>query len=205
MYAVWIDDTAIEGKKFTSGAGWTGSTTSIATGATGLTKNMSAVVDPTNNYIHLTYTDSSNYMKYDQYDGTDWDYSADTLDGSATCEYATISVDTATNDLYALWIRSNHIYYKKAAYSAGPTWTWDGSATDWKTTTSGAYVTSNYSGNGMIFAEWTEGSGSPYSVNWDYILIPERLWLFFGLTPLLITYLRKRRRKIISKNAIISG
>lgn len=166
MYALWIDGSAIEGKKY-NGSSWDSSPTSIDTGVTGLTKNMSATVDLTNNYIHLIYSDSANNMVYKMYNGSSWDANHTDVDATATCEYAAISVDTSTNDLYALWVRSSHIYYKKADYSAGPTWTWDTNATDWKTTTSGTYVTSNYSGSWMIFAEWTEGSGSSYNVMWD--------------------------------------
>ena len=133
-------------------------------------------------------------MVYKKWNGTSWDESATTLDSNAISEYATISLDTSTNDLYALWIRGSHIYYERADYTAGPTWAWDVSATDWKTTGTNTYVTSNYSGNGAIFAEWTVGDGSPYAVNWDMILIPEKIWLFMGLGLVIPEILRRRRK-----------
>jgi hypothetical protein len=88
-----------------------------------------------------------------------------TLDSNAGNAYSTISLNSTTSDLYAMWIRSNHVYYKKATYSAGA-WTWDVSATDWKTTGTNTDVTSNYSEAGKIFAEWYDGS----AVQWDKII-----------------------------------
>ena len=65
MYAVYIASTSITGIKYTPGSGW-GATTTIATGKTGMTNNMSAVSD-SSGYVHLTYIDSSSYVQYQKY------------------------------------------------------------------------------------------------------------------------------------------
>jgi len=170
VYAVWIDDATIKGKEFASGS-WAASPTTIATGITGLSKNMSAVVDPTNSYIHLTYTDSTNKMVYKKYNTSAWDGSATTLDNTATCEYAAISVNSSTNDLYSFWIRDNDVYYKKAVYSAGPTWTWDTDPTTLESTGTNTYLSSANKDylSGKIFLEYTTVGSPNYDVEWSYI------------------------------------
>ncbi len=167
MYAVWIDGTAIEGKKYVAGTGWDAVATSIATGVTGLSNNMSAVTDTTNYYIHLLYINSTDYAVYQEYT-TSWQ-TAVTLDGTAGCDYATISINTSNNDLYAFWTRANVIYYKKGVSPYGSA-NWDSSATSWQATGTNKHVTSNYSGSDNIFAEWTEGTTSPYTVKWDKVI-----------------------------------
>ncbi|OGM63271.1 hypothetical protein A2961_05240 [Candidatus Woesebacteria bacterium RIFCSPLOWO2_01_FULL_39_21] len=192
MYAVWIDNTTIEGKKY-NGTSWDGSPTSIATSGTGLNNNMSMVAD-SSGYAHLLYIDSNDYAVYQEYT-TSWQ-TAVNLDTNAGNDYATISIDTANNDLYALWIRSNTIYYKKGVspYASG---NWDTSATSFYSTGTNTYVTSNYSGDGMIFAEWTTGTGSPYTVNWKYAIIPEKIWMLLGLGLVVPGFIKRwKRRKV---------
>jgi len=150
------------------------------------------VTDTTNYYVHLLYINSTDYAVYQEYT-TSWQ-TAITLDGTAGCNYTTISWDTATNDLYALWIRSNVIYYKKGVSPYGSA-NWDASATSWKATGTNTYTTSNYSGAGMIYALWTEGTASPYSVNWDYVIIPERIWALLAFGLVIPGLLRKRKRR----------
>jgi hypothetical protein len=117
---------------------------------------------------------------------------ATVLDSNSGNTYTTISLDTSTGDLYSFWIRSNNIYYKKYTSSSS---TWGVSPILWKSGTNLTNLTSNYSGNGMIFAQWTSGSGSPYTVNWDILLIPEKIWLFMGLGIVVPWWLKRRKRK----------
>jgi len=206
MYCVWIRGTTIEGKKWTQGSGWDVSATSIDTGVTGLSKDMSAVVDTTNYDIHLLYiddetTDQVSYKRWDS--GTaSWDSSPVNLDASDTNAYVTLSLDSSTGDLYALWIdtSNSYIYYRtcdvsgaSSECSASGDWA---SELSWQTTGTNAWVTSNYSGNGMIFAQWTGGTGSPYSVMWDYVIIPEKIWLFLALGLIIPGLLRRKKRKM---------
>jgi len=192
MYAVWTRATAIEGKFFDDPTnGWDSSATSIATGTSGVTNNLSAVSDSSGN-VHLAYINSSDGVSYQERTSS-WQ-TAITLDSNTGDDYPTISLDTDNSDLYALWIRSNIIYYKKGVspYGSG---NWDSSAASWKTGTSTAYVSSNYSGPGRIFATWTEGSSSPYSVMWgDIIIVPERLLALLGPGFLFPLFLRRKRK-----------
>ncbi len=103
-----------------------------------------------------------------------------------------MSVDSDTDDVYVIWLRSGTAYYNK---NDG---TWGGETnTNWTEGTSPAYLNSNYQAGGSIFAQWVSGTSSPFDINWDTIIvIPEHLWLFFGLGPILpLLFKRKRRIK----------
>jgi len=149
-----------------------GTTTTIDTGVTGLTKNMSAVASTQSSvdYVHLIYDDSSSHVIYDQWDSSNENWTSfgnQTLDSDGTCEYLTLSKNTANNDLYAIWIRGDDIYYST---DSSPYTSWSG-ATSWQTSGTNKWVTAGYKdfGSSNIFAEWTEGTGSPYSIMWDKI------------------------------------
>jgi hypothetical protein len=198
VYASFIDGTAIKGcvydaagdSRWENTAGSTcvdgANQDSIATGTSGLSNNLSAVAD-SSGYVNLSYIDSTGSAEFRRYT-TSWS-NPTCLEVTTGNTYTTISLDSTTGDLYAFWIRSNHIYYKK--YTSG-TSTWDSSPTDWKSGTNLTNLTSNYSAEGRIFAQWTSGSSSPYTINWDILLnIPERIWLFLGL-GLIIPRLRRK-------------
>ena len=191
IYAVYKDDPGVMGKKY-SGSTWGGSSSIVPDGSasSGLVHNIAAVSD-SSGYIHLVYIDNNGYVVYKEYT-TSWQTGI-TLDSNVGNDYPTISLNTANNDLYAFWIRGNTIYYKKGVspYASG---NWDTNATSFYAIGTNTNITSNYSGNGMIYAEWTTGTGSPYSINWDYIIVPEYLWLFFPFAPL-IPLLSKKRKK----------
>jgi hypothetical protein len=104
-----------------------------------------------------------------------------------------MSLNTSDNSLYAIWIRGNHIYYEHgvAPFASG---NWDVSATDWHSGTNLTNLTSDSSGSGIIFAEWTSGSSSPYTVNWDDVIVPENIYLMIGFVPL-VSYFIKRKKK----------
>ncbi len=191
MYAVWEDGTTIEGKNF-NGTSWDASPTTInSSGLSGLANNMSAVADSSGN-VHLTYVDSSGYVRYQEFT-TSWQ-TAVSLDTNASNAYTSISLDTSTGDLYAVWIRGNNIYYKKGV-SPYASANWDVAATDWKSTGTNTWVTTNYSGSGRIFAEWTVGVGSPYSISFGIIAVPENLLIFFLFMPFLPLLIKERKRR----------
>jgi hypothetical protein len=90
----------------------------------------------------------------------------------ATCAYPSIAIDTTGNNgLYAFWIRDNNVYYKRGCspWASGDWGTLQtleaagGNSNDW--------VSAGYSnfGTAKVFAEWTQGSGSPYSIKWQYV------------------------------------
>ena len=157
-----------------------GSQDSIDTVPTGVSKNLSSVSDGTNYDVHLTYVDdeATDQISYKRWDSAtvSWDVSPVNLDASATNAYPTLSIDTTTNDLYAAWIdtSNSHIYYRSCDVSAAASecstsgdWI---TTTDWKTTGTNAYLTSNYSAPSKISAMWADGGSSPYSIQWDLIL-----------------------------------
>jgi hypothetical protein len=200
MYAVWVKEAAIEGKKYTEGAGWDASVTSIGSIYSDYNNyNISAVsTTGSPDRVHLIYPNTSTgYVTYDQWNSTDnnWTSFSDvTLDSSGVGEYLTLSLDTDTSDLYAFWVRSDVIYYKKGVspYNSG---NWDASATTFKSNGQVTWLSSNYSGPSRVFATWTQGDVSPYSVLWKYVIVPERLLALLGLGPLLPLFLRRKRKK----------
>jgi hypothetical protein len=205
MYAALVNNTSLRGCKWVNGStAWQDSSgnscasganyDSIATVTSGISNNISAVADSSGN-VHLLYIDGSGYTSYQEYTSA-WQ-TVVTLDGNSGNHYASITLDTSDSGLYAFWIRSDHIYYKHGAspYASG---NWDASATDWHSGTTLTNLTSNYTGNAQAFAEWTSGSGSPYSINWDIIAVPENLWLFFSLGIVVPFYVRKKRKKILA-------
>ncbi|HLD11734.1 MAG TPA: hypothetical protein VJB91_02420, partial [Patescibacteria group bacterium] len=60
-------------------------------------------------------------------------------------------------------------------------------------TTTLSQLTSNYSSSGRIFAEWTNGTSSPYTINWNYIIIPERLIFFLGMSVFFPLVVKRKR------------
>jgi hypothetical protein len=202
MYSIWARGSEIEGRQWDNDAGgdqWdpdkASSPDSIASdGGGSLTANLSAAADTSYN-VHLTYIDSSNRVKYLRCaavcSGTFG--SGATLDTGATNQYVTLSVDTGEDDVYAIFLRSSTAYYNQ--YDLSST-TWGGETdTGWTEGDSPKCLTSNYGDSGMIFAEWTSGTSSPYTLNWDYIIIPEKLMMFIFLGLVAPGFLRHGKGK----------
>lgn len=169
MYAVWIDGTAIEGKKNTNGT-WDVSPTSIATGVTGVTNNMSMVSNPTVDEAYLTYMVSGDTVEFKKYvDGTGWG-SAVAIDSTTGGDYPTIAMDTNSKALYILWVRSDDIFYKKGVGPYAST-DWDSGATTLVSTGTGNHYlsTASQEGGGKLHLIWTQGTGSPWSVRFESI------------------------------------
>lgn len=133
----------------------------IATTISGITTTLSVVADQSGN-VHLVYIDGSGNSKY-QKRTTAWQ-TAVALDANSGNAYPSITYNTNNNDLYAFWIRGDDIYYKKSVtpYASGD---WDVSATSWKTTGTNEYISSNYSGDNKVFAQWYDGA----EVLWDIL------------------------------------
>ncbi len=168
MYAIWIDDATIEGKRY-DGLDWDEDPTWILDGVSGLENSMSVVHDTSNYYIHLTCLDMDGWVIYLEF--TDSWNDPVVLDNNNDNRYTTISINTSNNDLYAFWERTvpptNKIFYKKGVSPYGNT-DWDKSATEWQATTwSINWVTSNYSDNDKIYGIWTQETAiEDYDIKW---------------------------------------
>jgi hypothetical protein len=135
----------------------------IATTTSGVTNNISTLNDASGN-IHLVYIDSSGNTIYRKYTSS-WQ-TAVTLDSNSGNAFPTISYNSSNDTVYAFWIRSSDIYYKKGS----PTHTsgfWDASPTTWQTAGTNTYITSSLSYSNDIFAQWYDGS----SVQWSKIVL----------------------------------
>jgi len=133
-------------------------------------------------HVYLVYIDSSGHTVFQEYTSGAWQ-GAVTLDSNSGNTNVSISYDyiDGTNDVIdVFWIRGNHIYYKSniLPFSSG---NWS-AVTDWHSGTNLTNLTSDYSDSWSRrgYAEWTSGSGSPYTVNWD-IIVPENPWMMIGL------------------------
>ncbi|QQS39292.1 glycosyltransferase [Candidatus Woesebacteria bacterium] len=187
--------------------GSSGSKDSIDTVPSGLSKNISAVVDTTNYDVHLLFVDdeSTDQVSYKRWDkiNQEWDVTATLVAGgtSDTDAYVSLSYDTDASDLYAIWIdtSTNHIFYTACDISTQCSLASDWivgveEEIDWHTETQPTNLTSNYSSGTNVFAQWSDGSGSPYSVEWDIIVVPENIWFLMLLSPLFTK--PKHRKKI---------
>jgi hypothetical protein len=172
--------------------------------------NFSAVSNGTDT-VHLIFVDAeaTDQVSYKQWtDGGGW--TTPTLSDSLVTggadnndAYVSLSLDTTNGVLYALWIdtSTSYIYYSFCTVSSGcdtaAKWAAESSQQEtlWKSEGTNTNITSNYSGAARIFAGWTQGDVSPYTVNWDIITaVPENLWMFFMAGPI-IPFLLKRKRK----------
>jgi N-acetylneuraminic acid mutarotase len=189
------DDTTYESRL---DIGDSGDQDAIGTHGGSTSKNISATSDSLYD-VHLIYVDGSDDVQHKKYDesGGSWG-SANPVDNGGTANtYVTASFDTGASEVYAIYVRSNVIYYNKWGQATTPTTGNEADTADTNFTkdVNPAHLTSNFSGNSHIFVEWTDGSGSPYNVRWEYIIIPEYLWLFFAIGPLLPKLIRRSRKK----------
>ncbi len=174
-----------------------GTQDAIDTTLANISDNFSAVGE--SGTVHLVFVDdeSTDQISYKKWNGTSWSSAVLVADAAdADDAYVSLSLDITNNNLYALWIDTvdSDIFYSSCATSTNCDLASEWAAeTAWKTTGTNTYVTSNYSGPSTVFAEWTTGSTSPYTVNWDVIVaIPENLWLLMLIAPLLPKALRRR-------------
>ncbi|MFC1710289.1 hypothetical protein ACFL0F_01340 [Patescibacteria group bacterium] len=182
-----------------------GTQDSIDTVNASLSDNLSLVSDSSDN-VHLLFvdaetTDQVSYRRWTS--GGGWDV-ATLVAGAADANdaYVSLSNDTANSIMYAVWIdtSSDDIYYSFCTISTGcnldTEWAAEsGQETQWISTGVNTNVTTNYGHAGYVFAEWTVGSASPYAVQASTVVIPEYLWIFLPMGPLLPLLLRKRKLK----------
>jgi hypothetical protein len=163
-------------------------------------ENFSVVSNGTDT-VHLIFVDdeATNQVSYKQWTSSGG-WTTPTLSNMLVTggadnndAYVSLSLDTQNNYLYALWIdtSTSYIYYSFCTVSTGCD-----TAAKWAAESgTNTNITSNYSGAARIFAGWTTGDGSPYTVNWDIITaVPENLLMFLMAGPIL-PFLLKRRRK----------
>ncbi len=190
MYAIWYNQTNIEGKEYTSGSGW-GTLTSIGTTTSGVTnKTVSAVVDSSYN-IHLVYVNETGRVNYTKYT-TSWS-SPTVLDTDANNEYVTITIDNSTDYLYAFWISSN--YQIEGQEYTGSSWS---TITEIETNTNAKdWLTSvyNVSAVGEVCWEWTQGTSSPYDARFERIPEFTEILIPF-LTTCFVIFLSRRRKSV---------
>jgi hypothetical protein len=124
MYVVWYADGYLEGRKHSSSWDAVDSIDTTSSGASN--KGPSAVVEAGN--IHLVYINSSGYANYSKYTGS---WSNDNLDSSDTGRSPTITLESSSSDLYALWISSSNQIVGKYSTDGGSSWnTMTGITTD---------------------------------------------------------------------------
>jgi len=142
--------------------------TTIATVTVAGTPSPSSAVSMGSDVVQLVYDDCSSgsgcpsggEVFYAKYSSGAWNTPI-AIDTNTTDLYPTLTKNGT--DLYALYIRSNSIYYRKGVspYAAG---NWGGENTLVSTGTN-AYLTSSYdTSNVSAIMTWTEGTGSPYNV-----------------------------------------
>jgi len=209
MYITFVVNTALKGCVWVNAsttwkntAGSTcingANTDAIATVTAGLADNISAThVSTTLGNVYLVYIDSSGHTVFQEYTSGAWQ-GAVTLDSNSGNTNVSISYDyiDGTNDVIdVFWIRGNHIYYKSniLPFSSG---NWS-AVTDWHSGTNLTNLTSDYSDSWSRrgYAEWTSGSGSPYTVNWD-IIVPENPWMMIGFIPLMSYFIRRKKKSL---------
>lgn len=171
VFAVWMDGTAIESKNY-NGTSWDSAPTSVDTGLTGTADTFSAVADSSGN-VYLLFVDdeTTDQISVRKWNGTSWGAATLVADAAdANDSYPTISLDTTGSNLYAFWIdvSTNVIYYSSCALStncdAASEWA---AETSWKTTGTNTFISSNYSGASLIFAQWHNGT----TIAWDKLAI----------------------------------
>ena len=127
-----------------------------------------SVLATSSDQVNLTYDISGpGTVKYRNYSGGTWGSAVTLASTSATSPV--ISVDSGTSNLYAFWIESNIIKYKKGVspYASG---NWDASATTLVSTGTNTNLSAAYNdGANSIFLEWTDGTANPYSVKFGSV------------------------------------
>lgn len=164
VYAAWYADGTIAGKKY---AGSWGSEEAIATTTAGARDRAPSAVVNSANDIQLVYVDSSGRTQHiARSDGSGTWGSATELDAGPGNLYPTLSLDTATGDLYALWISSTSQMEGKK-YSGG---SWSAVSLETNTVAKSRLSAAYFAGSAANIAwSWTQGSGSPWDVKFSVL------------------------------------
>ncbi len=136
-----------------------------------LQDTFSTVADSSGN-VHLIYVDneSTDQISYRKYNGTTWSTATLVTDSASdNHSYPTLTLDTNSGNLYAFWIdtSTSYIYYSVCDITSNCDEDSDWAAeTEWKTTGTNTYLTSNYSGVEEVFAQWFDGT----SIQWGIVI-----------------------------------
>jgi hypothetical protein len=167
MYAYWYADGAIEGKKYTESTSSWGSLESIGTTDAWDEQKVPVAVANSSADVHLVYSDVNGDIIYRmRTDSTGLWNSPTTLDATDGNFYATITLETSTEDLYAFWMASDY-QIKGQKYSGS--WT-SISYIDVNTFTKD-YLTSPYdiSSASLMSWAWAQGGSVPYEAKIAFI------------------------------------
>jgi hypothetical protein len=186
MYVIWYADGYIEGREYNS-TGWGDVDNIDVTGSGASDKGPSAVANDGN--IHLVYINSSGYANHSKYTGS-WTNS--NLDSSDTGRSPTITLETSSPGLYALWIDSSDQIVGKYSTNGGDSWsTMTGITTN---TTAKGNLTSIYSCNlNDIAWEFDESSRIAFEPIPEFtdVIIP------MASIMILVAFWRRRRGHVV--------
>jgi hypothetical protein len=203
MWALYSYEGDVASKSY-DGDSWTSEVTIYAASSNVINTDRappSAVVD-SNGVVHVVYgtghTDAGTWEGHIEYvynQGSGWS-AATTLDGAVTygTRYPTISLDSSTGNLFAMWLRDT-TYELLVMKNVSGTWS---SVTVDQNSYAKNYLTSIYSapGESYICMQWTQNTSSPYEVIFEKI--PEFsdvvLPVFFVLTLFIAVYRRNSKR-----------
>ena len=163
VYAVWHRDGAIEGKRYSSAAGWDVSTTSIAAGFVGDTQMLFSALTDAQGRMHLLYISSTGDVRYMRYEGGAW--SAAQRIGDVVSGSPTITINPSDQRVYAIWA-DDRVCECWSAFMPS-------SAADWSKEygTPGksrkTFITSCYSASGRVNWVFGQGGGAPYQITTD--------------------------------------
>ncbi len=172
MWGIFASEGEVRSRSH-DGSGWDGSSLEISP-AGGSVENInyappSAVVDA-NGVAHVVYGTGSGHIEYSYNSGTGWLSTPVTLDDAATygTRSPTLSIDSSTGSLYALWLQNTTEYIQVKKNVSG----------SWVpiTLTQNSYVKSyltsiyNASGETFICFQWTQNTTtSDIEVHFDKI------------------------------------
>ncbi|MEW5747599.1 MAG: hypothetical protein AB1793_02255 [Candidatus Thermoplasmatota archaeon] len=203
VWAVYNYEDTVAARKCSGGSWGAQDTLYSTTGSLSFidTAPASALVDG-DGVLHVVYGDGtisagSNQRPHIQYayrgsGGWSSPIRLDDTDDTVGQRYPTISLDTTTGDVYALWVQrdNNNIICKKNVSG-----TWSFVTIGGQTSYAKQYLTSVYSaaGEGLLCWQWTQNSSSPYHVLYDSI--PEFSDVFVPVLLLLVVFIAVNRRR----------
>ena len=167
VYAAWHRDGAIEGKKYSSTAGWDAAATSIAAGFTGDTQMLFSAVSDRQGRVHMLHISSIGDVRYMRYDGGAW--GTPQVIGQIVSGSPTISINPSDQRVYAIWADDRVCECWSAVMPS--------SSADWREEygTPGksrkAFITSCYSASGRINWVFAQGAGAPYQIITDWFAV----------------------------------
>jgi hypothetical protein len=167
VYVVWNRQGWIEGKKFVSGTGWEGGTTSIARGVQNDPNMLFSAVSDIDGGVHLLYVSRFTPVCYRSYDGASW--SSEQVLSGPNVSSPTISINPSNQRLYALWIEDGRVECMSAVLPS--------SSSDWRDewTNKGrarkANLVSCYGSDSRVSWLLTKGRNAPYNVVIDGIAV----------------------------------